>query len=241
MSIRKTYLWVTLFSIAMGFLESAVVIYLRKIYYPLGFDFPLKPIDNGIAIVEIWREAATIIMLLAIGMLTGRNKAERFAWFIFSFAVWDIIYYVFLYVFIGWPQSLLTWDILFLIPVPWVGPVVTPVIIALTMILFTFTVVHHSQRGNQTGLGWGVSLLLVTGSLVAIGSFTEDYFRQKGDVLFSNLRHGGSLLTDLGSYVPAHFDWPVFCLGEAIMLAAWVMYVRRLNRRPDTSALPTGV
>src|SRR3954464_1183341 len=137
--VNKTLVWVTIYSIAMGFLETAVVIYLRKLYYPHGFSFPLAPVHNDIAVVELWRELATLFMLISIGILTGRNKAEKFAYFLYSFAVWDICYYVFLWVFINWPGSLMTWDILFLLPVPWVGPVITPCIIAVTMIFFALT------------------------------------------------------------------------------------------------------
>ncbi len=147
--MKRTLFWVTLFSIAMGFLESAVVIYLRELYYPHGFTFPLTPMPNKISVVEIWREAATVVMLLAVGVLAGRNRAERLAWFIIAFATWDIFYYIFLYIFVGWPQSLFTWDILFLIPVPWVGPVITPVIIAITMILYGLSVVYYSSRGKK--------------------------------------------------------------------------------------------
>lgn len=231
MSSKKTLFWVTFFSIAMGFLESAVVIYLRRIYYPQGFDFPLKPIDNSIAIVELWREAATIIMLLAVGVLAGKNKAERFAWFIFSFAIWDIFYYLFLLAFLGWPQSLFTWDILFLLPVPWVGPVIAPVIIAFTMIAFAMTTVFGAAQ--SAGMRMKERLLLLLGSLVAIVSFTEDYVQQKGDILYRNIRNGGSLFTDLSDYVPKHFDWPVFFIGEGIILLAWVLYFIRIKKRPS--------
>src|ERR1700761_8169944 len=99
MSAKKILFWVTLYSIAMGFLEAAVVIYLRYLLYPKGFSFPLVTMQPQLGIVELWREAATIIMLLAIGMIAGKNKAERLAYFLFSFAVWDILYYVFLYIF----------------------------------------------------------------------------------------------------------------------------------------------
>ena len=229
MNIRKTLFWVALFGIAMGFLESAVVIYLRKLYYPDGFTFPLTPMPNDIAVVEIWREAATIVMLIAVGILAGKNRAEKFAWFIFSFAVWDIFYYIFLFVFLGWPQSLLTWDILFLIPVPWVGPVITPVIIALSMILFALSVIYYSGKGIKAYLQWKETSLLILGSLVAIISFTKDYMHQKGDVLFRNIRMGVSLFTDLANYVPVHFEWPVFLAGEIMMLLAWFFYIRRMR------------
>jgi hypothetical protein len=235
MSDGKKLFWVTCYSIAMGFLESAVVIYLRKLYYPNGFSFPLAPMHNDITIVEIWREAATIIMLLAIGILAGRNRAEKFAWFIFSFAVWDIFYYLFLWVFIGWPQSLFTWDILFLIPVPWVGPVITPVIIAVTMILFAVTVVYFSGKQIPVALKTKETMLLIAGSLVVIFSFTKDYMRQNGDILYHNIRQGGALFTDLVNYVPHHFDWLIFSAGELLLLAAWALYVVRIRpSRPNS-------
>lgn len=228
MNFKKTLFWVTFFSIAMGFLESAVVIYLRKMYYPHGFSFPLQAMPNDIAIVEIWREAATIIMLLAVGILAGRKPSEKFAWFIIAFSIWDIFYYIFLFVFISWPESLFTWDILFLIPVPWVGPVITPVIIAITLILFGLSIIYHSGKGRNVALSLKEKLLLTTGSVVAIFSFTKDYMTQKGDILFSNIRGGQSLFTDLASYVPQHFDWLTFSFGEVLLLCTWVIYVRKL-------------
>jgi len=231
--LRLKLFWVTFFSVAMGFLESSVVIYLRKIYYQHGFCFPLQPIDHSIAIVEIWREAATIIMLLAVGVLAGKSRAERFAWFIYSFAIWDIFYYVFLWVFLGWPESFLTWDILFLIPVPWVGPVITPVIISCIMILFALTIAYHAERKEKVGMKKIESLLLIVGSLVTIVSFTEDYMKQKGDILFRNIRNGGSLFVDMASYVPVHFDWLLFSAGTGSMLAAWILYARRMKRTPS--------
>src|SRR5262245_6234060 len=102
-SIRRTIICLTAFSVAMGYLEAAVVIYLRRLYYPHGFDFPLVPITPDIGLIEFLREAATIIMLLGIAVIGGRNLAQRFALFIYSFAVWDIFYYVFLKIFDHWP------------------------------------------------------------------------------------------------------------------------------------------
>ena len=230
MKAGKTLFWVTFYSITMGLLEAAVVIYLRKLYYPHGFSFPLSSMPNDVSVVEIWREAGTIIMLLSVGILAGKNRAEKFAWFIFSFAVWDIFYYLFLLVFTGWPQSLFTWDILFLIPVPWVGPVVTPIIIALTMILFALTVVYYSAKGINVALKVKETILLLVGSLIVIISFTEDYFRQNGDILYKNIRNGGSLFSDLTNFVPDHFDWLRFLAGESILILAWVIYAKRIRQ-----------
>ena len=77
--ITKTILYLTIFSIAMGYLESSVVVYLRKIYYPDGFKFPLIPVSPDIAITEFLREAATIIMLIGAGIMAGKNAVQRFA------------------------------------------------------------------------------------------------------------------------------------------------------------------
>lgn len=84
--------WVSLFSIAMGLFECIVVIYLRKIYYPEGFSFPLKIMESDIITVELLREAATLIMLLAVGAISGKTSVEKLGLFIYSFAIWDIFY-----------------------------------------------------------------------------------------------------------------------------------------------------
>src|SRR5690348_12265213 len=117
----KSIIWIILFSIAMGFLEGAVVIYLRALYYPAGFSFPLILMSDTNALVEFFREIATVVMLLGIGMLAGRTTNQRLAFFLMSFAIWDIFYYVFLWLVLDWPQTFMEWDILFLVPVPWVG------------------------------------------------------------------------------------------------------------------------
>ena len=224
---RKT-LWVALFSIAMGFLESAVVIYLRRLLYADGFSFPLRPLHHDLALVEVLREACTIIMLLSIGMITGRNRVERLSYFIFSFAIWDIFYYIFLYVFLGWPQSVFTWDILFLIPVPWVGPVLAPLILSGIMILFTLAILNFSRRSLKAGLRIRESLLMASGSLICIISFTEEYINNNGPVLFRNLMRGGSLLSEMANYRPEHFQWPVFFTGVAVLLGTCYLYCIRM-------------
>src|SRR5882757_7701885 len=107
----KTLLVVIGFSIAMAALESAVVVYLRALYYPDGFTVALKLIDQKIVLIEIAREGATVVMLAAIAYLTAKDFKNRFAYFLMAFAIWDIFYYVWLKVFIDWPSSLLEWDI----------------------------------------------------------------------------------------------------------------------------------
>jgi hypothetical protein len=204
---------IALFAIAMGYLESAVVVYLREIFYPEGFAFPLKLMSGKIAITEIYRELATILMLAAIGYLSGRNRMQRFGVFLYAFGIWDIFYYIFLKLLIGWPESLLTWDILFLVPVTWVGPVLAPSINALTMCVLGGMIFYYEDQDTRVRirpLHWA---LLIVGSLVIIASYTYDY--------------NGSMLA---SYVPAKFNWWIFGAGQSMLILAIVfIFNRRVN------------
>lgn len=147
-------LWVAVFAIAFAYVESSVVVYLREIYFGGSFDFPIVTFwENGrhvldrLILVEMGREAATIVMLAAAGILAGRTGLQRFCFFMIAFGIWDIFYYAWLYVMLGWPESLLTWDLLFYIPLPWVGPVITPVLIASTMTAAGTLLIALQDRG----------------------------------------------------------------------------------------------
>ena len=231
--IRKLS-WITLFSIAMGFLEAAVVVYLRALYYPEGFDFPLVAIGEDIAITEFWREAATILMLLGIGVLTGRTAAQKFAYFLFSFAIWDIFYYVFLKALLDWPASLLTWDILFLIPAPWVGPVIAPVLISCLMILHALTIDYYAEKGVNATIKLIEWILLIVGSLIVILSFMWDYitYIQEGGAVSSvwTLSSNRPMFEEVAEYIPESYNWGLFALGTAVIVAGIGVYVRRMRK-----------
>lgn len=233
--LRKTLLLLLVFSIAMGFLESSVVIYLRDLYYPGGFKFPLAGIPANVAIVEFLREAATIIMLIVIGIIAGRNITERFSFFLFCFAVWDIFYYVFLKIFLDWPESFFTWDILFVIPVPWVGPVIAPCLVALTMILLTILVVYFHERDMHITISGKEWLLFVAGSLVVIMSFTWDYFDYiigRGDIVIWTPMSEHGLFSEVSGYIPESFNWILFAIGELLILTGIYSMIRR-HRKLD--------
>lgn len=220
----KILIWVILFSIAMGFMETAVVVYLRELYYPNGFGFPLSLIPNKIAVTEFCREAATIIMLVGIGYVAGKSKLTRFAYFLIAFAIWDIFYYVFLYVLLGWPQSLFTWDILFLIPVPWVGPVLAPCIVSLQMIFFGILIIHYKEKFPKIKITPSQWLLLLGGVLIIIISFTTDYIDQitKASETGWHIFSKSQLFEELKTYVPQTYNWWVFILGDALCaLGVW--------------------
>ena len=229
-----TLIWLTIFSIAMGFMESAIVIYLRELYYPEGFNFPLKIIGNKIAITEFLREIATIIMLAGIGILTGRKAIEKFAIFIYCFAIWDIFYYVFLKLILNWPESLLTWDILFLVPVTWVGPVIAPVINSFTMIILAFCIIYFIDKKGITKLEKPVWALLILGSAIILISYTMEYTTFMLNKFSVNGIFGVSQKSEIIQYactfVPHNFNWYIFGTGVLMQFVGiYVFYFRIKN------------
>jgi len=235
--LTKNILWLTLFSIAMGYLETAVVVYLRKLYYPNGFDFPLLPVTNDIAVAEFWREFATIIMLIGVGILAGKNKLQRFVFFLYSFAIWDLFYYVFLKLLLNWPASLFTWDILFLIPVPWVGPVIAPCIISLLMILLMTVVVYFQEKGKKVDICFAEWMLLIFGSIIAIVSFMWDYitYLTKEDAASTvwTLKSNNNLFDEVKNYIPETFNWGLFLLGQSLIFFAILLLYLRLKKQKN--------
>ena len=227
----KHSIWIlTSFAIAMGYLEAAVVVYLREILYPEGFSFPLSPIPGNLAVTELLREAATLVMLVTVGTIAGRRFSTRFAWFLYSFAIWDIFYYVFLKLLIGWPGSLLTWDILFLIPTTWTGPVLAPLLVSLTMILLSMAILVRSEGGRETRITGRVWAGLSGGSLVLIFSFIFDYSRFM--LVGFSLRemfslHNPEVMFAATSYIPDAFPWWIFAAGEVMILFSVVWYWRK--------------
>ena len=230
MKLRGLLITITAFAIAMGFLESAVVVYMREILYPGGFDFPLSPIPVNLTLTELFRELATMIMLLTIGILSARGGfSTGFAWFIYSFAIWDIFYYVFLWLLLGWPQSLMTWDVLFLIPTTWTGPVLSPVLVSLTMILLAMMILIRAERGKKSRIPGKIWAGLILGSLILIFGFVFDYSQHMLThfSLFEMLQVKNPEVLELAtSYVPHRFPWWIFGIGEALILASIGWYSR---------------
>jgi hypothetical protein len=174
MKSTRTILLVSVFAAAFAFVESSVVVYLRQIFYPHGFAFPLNPGISMEIAVEVSREFATIVMLIAVGMLAGRSRWQKFSYFLIGFGVWDIFYYVWLKVVLDWPSSLFDWDILFLIPIPWIGPVLAPILISMTMIGGGWLILQkEEERGSFRATRTAVALSLL-GSIVVLLSFVLD-------------------------------------------------------------------
>jgi hypothetical protein len=174
MKSSRTILLVSIFAIAFAFVESSVVVYLRQIFYPEGFTFPLKPGITPHIAVEVSREFATIVMLVAVGMIAGSTRWQRFSYFLIGFGVWDVFYYVWLKVILDWPASLFDWDILFLIPIPWISPVIAPILVSLMMIGGGWLILRkEEERGTfkVTRTAIGLSML---GSVAVLVSFVLD-------------------------------------------------------------------
>lgn len=172
----KTFLIVFVFSIAFGYIEAAVVVYLRQIFHPNGFTFPMTvfgvdALSRRLLLTEIGREAATIVLIFTGAWLFGHNRQQRFAYFLMIFAAWDIFYYVWLKVLINWPASIMDWDILFLMPVTWISPVLYPVVISITLIVFAVVIVYRDSRGRPIKTTLPDWLAFSTAGFIVVLSF----------------------------------------------------------------------
>jgi len=172
----KRFITVVLFSIAFAYIEAAVVVYLRTIFYPNGFHFPLEifgttPIWRKFLLTEIGREAATLVIIVTGSLISGQNKQQRTAYFLTIFAVWDLFYYVWLKVLIDWPASIMDWDVLFLIPITWASPVLAPVLVSLTMLAFAGMILYLDSEKREIRLSKFEVLGFFTACLIVVVSF----------------------------------------------------------------------
>jgi hypothetical protein len=216
-SWRSVAAGLILFGISFGYVEATVVVYLRTIYEPLrtalrpdrpaGELFPLITIDQlknsvpdrtWLLGVEVAREAATLIMLASIALVAG-GRAWWLASFAIAFGTWDLFYYVFLRVLLHWPASVMTWDILFLIPVPWAAPVLAPAIVSATIV--AAGILALARPAHLLALHW---FTITLGCLLILMSFMWDY---------QNLLAGG---------LPRPFQWTLFGAGELTGMMAFL-------------------
>ncbi len=216
MGWRRVAAGLILFGISFGYVEASVVVYLRTVYDPLrlqlrpdqpeGELFPLITPDQlrkaapekfWLLSVEIVREAATIVMLASAALIAGRS-----AWlpsFAIAFGTWDLAFYAFLRVLLHWPSSMMTWDILFLIPVPWVAPVLAPSIVSMTIICTGLFALARPVGVRS----WHWVTMTIGGALILL-SFMWDW---------QNLLAGG---------LPRPFAWTLFGAGELLGIAAFI-------------------
>ncbi|MBW6473177.1 MAG: hypothetical protein K0B14_08650 [Anaerolineaceae bacterium] len=217
MKLTKKILWIGIFAIAMAFLEAAVVVYLRRLYGITDLLLHDPQFDPQIAGIELGRELATLLMLLSVGWVTGIRIQSRIGFFLIAFGVWDIFYYIWLNVFIGWPKNLLDPDLLFLIPLPWWGPVIAPILISLFMIVGgSMTVIREDQEHIiHIRIFEGITLLI--GILFMLYAFMQDAL----SILPANS-------IQLSQLMPSQFNWVVYLVG--LLMSGFSVW--RIARKP---------
>jgi hypothetical protein len=210
----RTLLWLTLYAIAMAYIESALVVHLRHLYYaenPLAI-FPLRLFSHRDLAIELAREIATVVMILTIALLAVRESGRRFAAFVYVFGVWDLFYYLWLKILIGWPQTWLEWDVLFLIPWPWLGPWITAALIALLFTLWGGWVLYTSREPRFDKLSVSV---FIGGTVLGLAAFLWP-----GALLLP----GGEAAFD--GYQPGNFPWIISLIGLLAMTAGLATALR---------------
>ncbi len=211
------WLLVVAFAIAMAWVEAASVYYLRVLVDRIDPYQPNPlPMRGVLGSVELVREAATLVMLLAVGALSGGTWRARLGYTAIAFGVWDICYYVFLKLMSGWPTSLFNWDILFLLPLPWWGPVVAPVCIALLMIVWGTLASQRPHRNAATERESALWPLTCVGITLALYVFMTDS-------LHAVYQGAGGMRTTL----PTVFNWAAFLVALTLMAAPIVQIAWR--------------
>jgi hypothetical protein len=195
---------VGLYAVAMAYVEAAVVVDLNgALGQQIGALYPLRPeLRSGpLSLNEVGREAATLVMLATVGILAGRSAVERLAWSAVAFGTWDIGYYAWLHVFTGWPPDLGTWDVLFLIPVPWTGPVWAPLAVSAALVGFGLAVARRLRAGQVVRLSPLHLAPGLAGGLLVVVSFTLDSARIAA------------------GEIPTAYAWPILVAGLALAAA----------------------
>jgi hypothetical protein len=221
--VREAKGWavVFVFAMAMAWVEAATVFYLRTL---VGRIEPYQPnplpVQGRLGAIEPLREAATLVMLAGVGWLAGKNWRTRLGYGAMAFGVWDIWYYIFLKQITGWPSSWWDWDILFLIPLPWWGPVIAPVCISLLLILGG-TIVSQFDGPDRPIWPGGLTLSLnLAGASLSLFVFMAD-------ALVAVKKGPEAVRTVL----PTQFNWPLFTLALLLMSAPVFDMARRLCRQ----------
>jgi hypothetical protein len=214
MKPRALLSWLAAYAIAMALVEAAIVVHLRHVYYPENplALFPLRLLSAHDLALELAREFATVVMILAVAVLAVRGFVRRFAVFAFVFGLWDLCYYVWLKVYLDWPSQWLEWDVLFLIPWPWFGPWLAPALIALLFALWGGWVLATPRELRLRPVD---AQLFVAGALSALASFLAPAWPQLA---------GGA--TALRGWMPGSFLWPLYGIGLVVIASALLRVVR---------------
>ena len=212
----KRFCWVSVYAIAMAFLEAAVVAYIRALIQVTADHVDLGPY----LAMEVGREAATIVMLVTVGWIAGRRRLERWAYGLFAFGLWDVFYYLWLKVLLAWPTTLLDWDILFLIPLRWWGPVLSPMLIAALICVSAVLAVHMLREGQYSVALLPLALLGATLGFLPWNFYPAKVFLGSGSLVL------GYTIATLGIAAGAKLALLLLVLSIPIIDVAWLMIMR---------------
>lgn len=228
MTFRRALASLILFGISFGYVEASVVVYLRHVYDPIRREvhpqhppdelFPLitteqltkaGPQHQRLLATELGRELATLIMLAGAAVAVASTPLQWFAAFAIAFGIWDLAFYLFLKIILNWPASWLTWDILFLLPAPWVGPVLAPVLVSIAMIWAGIVVLRCELNGQKLAPNWKHWCVTLGGAVVLMIAFMWD------------------VPNTLAGNWPNPFNWPLFAVGLLMGIAAVIHALRK--------------
>ncbi len=117
---------------------------------------------------------------------------------------------------LGWPDSLFSYDILFLIPTLWVSPVICPILISLSLVGYATWLMALARRRGMPMPSLIHCTLIAGGAGLVLFSFIEnaEYYRQGG--------------------LPPQFSWPAFAVGYVLSTTVAIHYLYLALRRPKT-------
>ena len=222
-SVAGRILGLMVLAVALGHVEACVVAYLRQaaapvreLHFPEAVREPLPLLSRAqlaqagrevesLLGFEVAREVTVLLVLFAAAYGFRRRPGELAGFFLLGFAVWDIFYYVFLKLMLNWPASLGTWDILYLIPVPWLAPVWAPLLVSGTLLVASLFMLTRrpSAAAARGGLAPGVVIF------VGVGGILSSFLLRWPEAMEA---------------VPARFDWPLFLAGWLVGVAGLVWW-----------------
>jgi len=138
---------ITVFALAMAFVEAACVVSLKRLYFPEGWHPPFHDIPAEAVRLEQWREIATLVMIGAVAFLGRPSARIALARGLWIFGVWDIGYYGALAALTGFPARLTDLDIVFLVPRAWVAPVWLPIAASAACVFLAIGLARPRRHG----------------------------------------------------------------------------------------------
>jgi hypothetical protein len=239
-ALRRRLSILILFGIVFGYVEAAAVVYIRLLYEPIHQRlfpgrarddlFPLFTIEQwaregppaATPLLEVGRELGTILLVVLVAWAVSGKAGHWFASFVLAFGAWDVFYYLWLRLMIGWPRSLFDWDLVFTAPLPWVSPVAAPLLVATLMVITGIVVLVCDAEGRPIRPRWLHWVAVLGGGLIGMSAFWWD------------------ARSMLASGIPESFNWPLLFAGLAIGVAGFVhaLVTTRVQQiAPETPAI----